>query len=136
MDMQLFRKGLKCEFHQTTVEYLGIIVSDKGFSLDKLKIQAVQEWPTPTTVKQVQSFLGFANFVHRFVASFSQIACPLHNLVKKEVKWQWTERERSTFQELQQAIINAPVIVHTGPSKPYFLETNTSGAALGSVLSQ
>ncbi|CCO36524.1 Retrotransposable element Tf2 155 kDa protein type 1 [Rhizoctonia solani AG-1 IB] len=63
MEMQLFCKGSKCEFHQTTVEYLGIIVSDKGFSLDKLKIQAVQEWPTPTTVKQVQSFLGFANFV-------------------------------------------------------------------------
>ncbi|CCO35834.1 Retrotransposable element Tf2 155 kDa protein type 2 [Rhizoctonia solani AG-1 IB] len=120
MDMQLF----------------WIIVLDKGFSLDKLKIQAVQEWPTPTTVKQVQSFLGFANFVCCFVANFSQIACPLHNLVKKEVKWQWTEREESAFRELQQAIINVPVIVHTNPSKPYFLETNASGAALGSVLSQ
>jgi hypothetical protein len=74
MNMQLFCKGSKCEFHQTTVEYLGIIVLDKGFGLDKLKIQAVQEWPTPTTVKQVQSFLGFANFVRRFVANFSQIA--------------------------------------------------------------
>ncbi|CCO36162.1 Retrotransposable element Tf2 155 kDa protein type 1 [Rhizoctonia solani AG-1 IB] len=50
-EMQLFCKGSKCKFHQTTVEYLGIIVLDKGFSLDKLKIQAVQEWPTPTTVK-------------------------------------------------------------------------------------
>ncbi|CEL53077.1 hypothetical protein RSOLAG1IB_11209 [Rhizoctonia solani AG-1 IB] len=136
MDMQLFCKGSKCKFHQTTVEYLGIIVSDKGFSLDKLKIQAVKEWPTPTTVKQVQSFLGFANFVQRFVANFSQIACPLHNLVKKEVKWQWTEKEEGAFRELQQAIINSPVIVHANPSKPYFLETDTSGAALGSVLSQ
>jgi hypothetical protein len=115
---------------------LGIIVSDKGFSLDKLKIQAVQEWPTPTTVKQVQSFLGFANFVRRFVANFSQIARPLHNLVKKEVKWQWTDKEESAFRELQRAIINAPVIVHADPSKPYFLETDASGAALGSVLSQ
>jgi hypothetical protein len=115
---------------------LGIIVSDKGFSLDKLKIQAVQEWPTPTTVKQVQSFLGFANFVRRFVANFSQIARPLHNLVKKEVKWQWTDKEEQAFRELQRAIINAPVIVHAGPSKPYFLETDASGAALGSVLSQ
>ncbi|CCO36736.1 hypothetical protein RSOLAG1IB_12395 [Rhizoctonia solani AG-1 IB] len=136
MEMQLFCKGSKCEFHQTTVEYLGIIVSDKGFSLDKLKIQAVQEWPVPTTVKQVQSFLGFANFVRRFVANFSQIARPLHNLVKKEVKWQWTSKEESAFRELQQAIINAPVIVHADPSKPYFLETDASGAALGSVLSQ
>ncbi|CEL59204.1 hypothetical protein RSOLAG1IB_03137 [Rhizoctonia solani AG-1 IB] len=135
-EMQLFCKGSKCEFHQTTVEYLGIIVSDKGFSLDKLKIQAVQEWPTPTTVKQVQSFLGFANFVRRIVANFSQIARPLHNLVKKEVKWQWTDREETAFRELQRAIINAPVIVHADPSKPYFLETDASGAALGLVLSQ
>ncbi|CEL54850.1 hypothetical protein RSOLAG1IB_11795 [Rhizoctonia solani AG-1 IB] len=132
MDMQLFCKGSKCKFHQTTVEYLGIIVSDKGFSLDKLKIQAVQEWPTPTTVKQVQSFLGFANFVHCFVANFSQIALPLHNLVRKEVKWQWTEKEEGAFRELQQAIINAPVIVHADPSKPYFLETDASGAAVDS----
>ncbi|CCO31287.1 Retrotransposable element Tf2 155 kDa protein type 1 [Rhizoctonia solani AG-1 IB] len=136
MDMQLFCKGSKCEFHQTTVEYLGIIVSDKGFSLDKLKIQAVQEWPTPTNVKQVQLFLGFANFVHHFVANFSQIARPLHNLVKKDVKWQWTDKEEGALRELQQAIINAPVIVHADPSKPYFLETDASGAALGSVLSQ
>ncbi|CEL62189.1 Retrotransposable element Tf2 155 kDa protein type 1 OS=Schizosaccharomyces pombe (strain 972 / ATCC 24843) GN=Tf2-1 PE=4 SV=1 [Rhizoctonia solani AG-1 IB] len=136
MDMQLFCKGSKCKFHQTTVEYLGIIVSDKGFSLDKLKIQAVQEWPTPTTVKQVQSFLGFANFVRRFVANFSQIARPLHNLVKKEVKWQWTDKEENAFRDLQQAIITAPVIVHADPVKPYFLETDASGAALGSVLSQ
>ncbi|CEL53441.1 Retrotransposable element Tf2 155 kDa protein type 1 OS=Schizosaccharomyces pombe (strain 972 / ATCC 24843) GN=Tf2-1 PE=4 SV=1 [Rhizoctonia solani AG-1 IB] len=136
MNMQLFCKGSKCELHQTTVEYLGIIVSDKGFSLDKLKIQAVQEWPTPTTVKQVQSFLGFANFVRRFVANFSQIARPLHNLVKKEVKWQWTNKEERAFRDLQQAIITAPVIVHTNPAKPYFLETDASGAALGSVLSQ
>ncbi|CCO35741.1 Retrotransposable element Tf2 155 kDa protein type 1 [Rhizoctonia solani AG-1 IB] len=135
-EMQLFCKGSKCEFHQSTVEYLGIVVSDKGFSLDKLKIQAVQDWPTPTRVKQVQSFLGFANFVRRFIANFSQIARPLHNLVKKEVKWQWTDKEEHAFRELQKAIVNAPVIVHADPTKPYFLETDASGAALGSVLSQ
>jgi hypothetical protein len=106
MDMQLFCKGSKCEFHQTTVEHLGMIVLNKGFCLDKLKIQAVQEWPTPNTVKQVQSFIGFANFVQSFVANFSQIACPLHNLVKKEVKWQWTNEEEAAFRELQQAVIN------------------------------
>jgi hypothetical protein len=71
---QLFCKGSKCEFHCTWVEYLGIIVSDQGFSLDKLKIQVIQEWPVPTTVKQVQSFLGFANFLQQFVANFSHMA--------------------------------------------------------------
>ncbi|CCO30490.1 Retrotransposable element Tf2 155 kDa protein type 1 [Rhizoctonia solani AG-1 IB] len=133
---QLFCKGSKCEFHRTRVEYLGIIVSDQGFSLDKLKIQAVQEWPTPTTVKQVQSFLGFANFLRRFVANFSHMARPLHNLVKKEIPWKWTEKEQAAFEGLKQAITEAPVLAHANPDKPYFLETDASGAALGSVLSQ
>ncbi|CEL62321.1 Retrotransposable element Tf2 155 kDa protein type 1 OS=Schizosaccharomyces pombe (strain 972 / ATCC 24843) GN=Tf2-1 PE=4 SV=1 [Rhizoctonia solani AG-1 IB] len=129
---QLFCKGSKCEFHRTRVEYLGIIVSDQGFSLDKLKIQAVQEWPIPTTVKQVQSFLGFANFLRRFVANFSHMARPLHNLVKKETSWKWTEKEQAAFEGLKQAITEAPVLAHANPDKPYFLETDASGAALGS----
>ncbi|CEL61245.1 Retrotransposable element Tf2 155 kDa protein type 1 OS=Schizosaccharomyces pombe (strain 972 / ATCC 24843) GN=Tf2-1 PE=4 SV=1 [Rhizoctonia solani AG-1 IB] len=133
---QLFCKGSKCEFHRTRVEYLGIIVSNKGFSLDKLKIQAVQEWPIPTTVKQVQSFLGFANFLRQFVANFSHMARPLHNLVKKETTWKWTEKEQTAFEGLKQAITEAPVLAHADPDKAYFLETDASGAALGSVLSQ
>ncbi|CCO35876.1 Retrotransposable element Tf2 155 kDa protein type 1 [Rhizoctonia solani AG-1 IB] len=71
---QLFCKGSKCKFHRTWVEYLGIIVSNQGFSLDLLKIQAVQEWPVPATVKQVQSFLGFANLLQQFVANLSHMA--------------------------------------------------------------
>ncbi|CCO35818.1 hypothetical protein RSOLAG1IB_11044 [Rhizoctonia solani AG-1 IB] len=133
---QLFCKGSKCEFHRTRVEYLGIIVSDQGFSLDKLKIQAVQDWPVPTTVKQVQSFLGFANFLRRFVANFSHMARPLHNLVKKETPWNWTEKEQAAFEGLKKAITEAPVLAHADPHKGYFLETDASGAALGSVLSQ
>ncbi|QRW25742.1 Retrotransposable element Tf2 protein [Rhizoctonia solani] len=105
------------------VEYLGIIVLDKGFSLDKLKIQAVQKWPTPTKVKEVQLFLG-------------HMARPLHNLVKKDTPWQWSTKEQEAFQGLKDTITNALVLCHADPSKPYFLETDASGAALGSILSQ
>ncbi|QRW18708.1 Retrotransposable element Tf2 protein [Rhizoctonia solani] len=136
MDNQLFCKASKCMFHVTSVEYLGIIVLDKGFSLDKLKIQAVQEWPMPTKVKEVQSFLGFANFLRQFVANFSHMARPLHNLVKKDATWKWEEREEEAFQGLKQAITNAPVLCHANPTKPYFLKTDALGAALGSILSQ
>ncbi|KAF8697096.1 hypothetical protein RHS03_07803, partial [Rhizoctonia solani] len=136
MSNQLFCKASKCTFHVTSVEYLGIIVLDKGFSLDKLKIHAAQEWPTPTKVKEVQSFLGFANFLRRFVANFSHMARPLHNLVKKDTPWNWGTKEAEAFQGLKDAITNAPVLCHADPSKPYFLETNASGAALGSILSQ
>ncbi|KAF8751545.1 hypothetical protein RHS01_08514 [Rhizoctonia solani] len=133
---QLFCKASKCAFHVTSVEYLGIIVLDKGFSLDELKIKAVQEWPTPTKVKEVQSFLGFANFLCQFVANFSHMARPLHNLVKKDTVWKWEAKEQEAFQGLKDAITNAPVLCHADPSKPYFLETDASGAALGSILSQ
>ncbi|KAF8715262.1 hypothetical protein RHS03_00046, partial [Rhizoctonia solani] len=136
MENQLFCKASKCTFHVTSVEYLGIIVLDKGFSLDKLKIQVVQEWPTPTKVKEVQLFLGFANFLRRFVANFSHMARPLHNLVKKDAPWKWDTKEQEAFQGLKDAITNAPVLCHTNPTKPYFLETDASGAALGSILSQ
>ncbi|KAF8748004.1 hypothetical protein RHS01_11142 [Rhizoctonia solani] len=136
MENQLFCKALKCTFHITSVEYLGIIVSDKGFSLDKLKIQAVQEWPVPTKVKEVQLFLGFANFLRQFVANFSHMARPLHNLVKKDTPWKWDTKEQEAFQGLKDTITNAPVLCHTNPAKPYFLETDASGAALGSILSQ
>ncbi|QRW24057.1 Retrotransposable element Tf2 protein [Rhizoctonia solani] len=124
MENQLFCKASKCTFHVTSVEYLGIIVSDKGFSLDKLKIQAVQEWPTPTKVKEVQSFLGFANFLCRFVANFSHMARPLHNLVKKDTIWKWETKEQEAFQGIKDAITNAPVLCHADPTKPYFLETD------------
>ncbi|KAF8760860.1 hypothetical protein RHS01_01292 [Rhizoctonia solani] len=105
-------------------------------ALDKLKIQAVQEWPVPTKVKEVQLFLGFANFLRHFVANFSHMARPLHNLVKKETPWKWDTREQEAFQGLKNAITNAPVLRHADPTKPYFLETDASGAALGSILSQ
>ncbi|KAF8669636.1 hypothetical protein RHS04_08695 [Rhizoctonia solani] len=118
MENQLFCKTSKCTFHVTLVEYLGIIVLDKGFSLDKLKIQAIQEWPTPTKVKEVQSFLGFANFIHQFVASFSNMARPLHNLVKKDTPWKWGTKEEESFQGLKNAITNAPVLCHANPTKP------------------
>ncbi|KAF8700048.1 hypothetical protein RHS03_06697, partial [Rhizoctonia solani] len=136
MENQLFCKASKCTFHVSLVDYLGITVSNKGFSLDKLKIQAVQEWPMPTKVKEVQSFLGFANFLRHFVANFSHIARPLHNLVKKDMPWNWSTKEEEAFQGLKNAITNAPVLCHANPTKPYFLETDASGAALGSILSQ
>ncbi|KAF8758990.1 Chromo (CHRromatin Organization MOdifier) domain [Rhizoctonia solani] len=135
MENQLFCKASKCTFHVTSVEYLGIVVSDKGFSLDKLKIQAVQNGRYPPKSRK-SSFLGFANFLRRFVANFSHMARPLHNLVKKDTPWKWDTKEQEAFQGLKDAITNAPVLCHANPTKPYFLETDASGAALGSILSQ
>ncbi|QRW16673.1 Retrotransposable element Tf2 protein [Rhizoctonia solani] len=122
--------------HKVLQRLMGNQLFCKASNLDKLKIQAVQEWPAPTKVKEVQSFLGFANFLCRFVANFSQMARLLHNLVKKDTPWKWDTKEQEAFQNLKEAITSALVLCHADPAKPYFLETDASGAALGSILSQ
>ncbi|QRW19885.1 Retrotransposable element Tf2 protein [Rhizoctonia solani] len=136
MKNQLFCKLSKCHFHVTTVNYLGIVISLAGFSMDQKKIEAVTSWPQPKTVKQVQAFLGFVNYLCRFIPNFSSVACPLHNLTKKETPWSWGTQEEGAFQELKSLVTQSPVLIHSNPALPYYLETDASGVAMGAILSQ
>ncbi|QRW23270.1 Retrotransposable element Tf2 protein [Rhizoctonia solani] len=136
MKNQLFCKLSKCHFHVTTVDYLGIVISPAGFSMDQKKIEAVTSWPTPKTVKQVQAFLGFVNYLRRFIPSFSSMARPLHNLTRKETPWSWGNLKEVAFQELKSLVTQSPVLVHSNPELPYYLETDASGVAMGAILSQ
>src|ERR1700678_2386928 len=74
----LFLKAMKCKFNKTRVEYLGMIVEEGKIAMDQIKLGGIRDWPTPTTVKQVRSFLGFGNFYRRFITHFSDIARPLN----------------------------------------------------------
>ncbi|KAF8748849.1 hypothetical protein RHS01_10553 [Rhizoctonia solani] len=133
---QLFCKLSKCHFHVTTVDYLGIVISPAGFSMDQKKIEAVTSWPQPKTVKQVQAFLGFVNYLCRFIPNFSLVARPLHNLTRKESPWSWGNQEEEAFQELKTLVTRSPVLIHSNPALPYYLETDASGVAMGAILSQ
>ncbi|QRW16907.1 Retrotransposable element Tf2 protein [Rhizoctonia solani] len=117
MKNQLFCKLSKCHFHVTTTE-------------------AVTSWPQPKMVKQVQAFLGFVNYLWQFIPNFSSVACPLHNLTKKETLWLWGMPEEQAFQELKALVTKAPVLIHSNPDLPYYLETDASGVAMGAILSQ
>ncbi|KAF8747934.1 hypothetical protein RHS01_11152 [Rhizoctonia solani] len=133
---QLFCKLSKCHFHVTTIDYLGIVISPAGFSMDQKKIEAVTTWPTPKTVKQVQAFLGFVNYLRRFIPNFSLVARPLHNLTKKDSPWSWGNSEETAFKELKALVTRSPVLIHSNPKLPYYLETDASGVAMGAILSQ
>jgi hypothetical protein len=133
---QLFCKLSKCSFHTETVDYLGLVISPRGISMEEKKVQAVKEWPTPQSVKQIQSFLGFANFLRRFVPNYSTLARPLHNRTHKDAKWEWGNKEQESFDAIKEAICQHPVLAHPDPSKQYYLETEASGAAMGAILSQ
>jgi hypothetical protein len=132
----LFLKPQKCDFFTTSTSFIGISITPEGISVEKEKIRAVAEWPRLTTVKQLQSFLGFANFLRRWVNNFSSLAKPLTTLTRKDVKWSWNEVEDKAFNSIKGAITSTPILIHPDPEKPYYLETDGSGVALGAILSQ
>ena len=83
------------------VEFLGVVISPKGVEMQKEKVEGVLSWPAPRNVKEVQKFLGLANYYRRFIKDFTRIAAPLHVLVRKEQKWKWEEEQEKVFEKLK-----------------------------------
>ncbi|KAB5588096.1 Transposon Tf2-7 polyprotein [Ceratobasidium theobromae] len=126
----------KCKFWVNSIVYIGIVVSPEGISMEKEKIEAIQQWKTPSSLKELQAFLGFCNFYRRFINKFSKVAKPLTNMTKKGREWEWTEEMESAFLSLKNMVCTAPVLRHPREGEPYFLETDASGVAMGAILSQ
>jgi len=96
-DNDLFVNLDKCTFEAKQVDYLGMIVSKNQIKMDLAKLEGIRDWPTPTTVKQVWSFLGFGNFYRKFIRHYADIAWPLNNLTKKDLVWNWTDTCQEAF---------------------------------------
>src|SRR5467141_525887 len=133
---KLYLHADKCEFEKTTVEYLGVIISHNSVVMDPVKIAGIAEWPTPTSKKEVQSFLGFTNFYWRFIKDFSEHAHPLFNLTRNNCAWRWKASEQSAFDKLKESVTSAPVLVSPDSTKPFRIEADSSDFATGAVLSQ
>ncbi|KAL5573844.1 hypothetical protein UlMin_023441 [Ulmus minor] len=107
---QLYAKFQKCEFWIEQVTFLGHVISKDGVSVDPSKVEAVSNWPRPTTVTEIRGFLGMAGYYRRFVEGFSRIAGPLTMLTRKNVRFIWTEDCEKSFQELKKRLTIAPVL--------------------------
>ena len=132
----LFLKPKKCRFHQREVEYLGVLISNGSVKMDPVKVQGISEWPTPLTVKDVRSFLGFCNFYRAFIKNFSEIACPLNDLTCKNEQFIWSDERNHAFLRLKEVCCNYPVLRTPDWSKQFVMETDASGYALGVVIAQ
>lgn len=135
-DVGLYAKGEKCEFHQEHVEFLGFVITSKGLTMDKKKVQAVLEWPVPKSLSELRSFIGFANFYRRFIKSYSSVIHPLVALTRKGTPYVWSEECQKSFENLKQSFTQAGLLRHFDPSRPLVLETDASDYAVAGILSQ
>ena len=139
----------KCEFNTTRVKYLGMIVTTNGIEMDTEKVEAIQKWEPPSSVKDVQAFLGFANFYRRFIPEFSKKVKPLNELTKgtqyttrsgkRKIKYgtfDWTTTCQGAFEDLKRAFTTAPVLAHYDSKLETWVETDASDFVVAGVLSQ
>ena len=131
----LYAKAEKCEFHSESVEYLGYILSPSGLTMSNDKIKIIQDWPEPKKVKDIQSFLSFANFYRRFIFNYSDIVIPLTHLTQKDIPWKFNSSCQDAFNSLKKAFTSAPILTHWIPDAQLIVETDASDYALAAILS-
>jgi transposase InsO family protein len=141
---RLYAKISKCSFEVDTVNFLGFVVSPHGIQMEESRIEAIRKWPEPTCVKDVQVFLGFANFYRRFIEAYSRVVTPLTDLTKGSrvltgkalPVFIFTKEARRAFEELKERFTSAPILVHHDPRRRIRIESDASGFAVAAILSE
>jgi hypothetical protein len=116
-----FLKQSKCAFGIFEVEYLGHIVGKDGVQVDSKKIEAMQNWPHPKTLKSIHNFLGLTRYYRKFFHNYGKIAAPLTTLLKKNA-FSWTPTTDQSFQDLKEAMYTNPVLVFPDFTNTIFME--------------
>eukprot|EP00877_Chromochloris_zofingiensis_P004554 jgi/Chrzof1/1409/Cz10g06220.t1 len=134
---KLFAKRKKCEFAKASLSFLGHVLSKDGIQVDVSKVQAILDWPQPTDVHELRSFLGMCSYYRRFVPQFAKVAAPLTDLTRNNRSLQeWDVPQQAAFDTLKHLLTTAPVLKQPDPSKPFVLHTDASDFAIGGVLMQ
>ncbi|XP_026054842.1 uncharacterized protein LOC113040853 [Carassius auratus] len=124
---QLFPKAEKCTFHQSSVHFLGYVIDHTSIHMDVGKIEVISSWPVPNTIKELQRFLGFANFYHRFIQNYSTITNPITNLLRGKPKSpSWTPSATEAFNNLKKAFTSAQLLIHPNPELLFVVEVDAS----------
>jgi hypothetical protein len=135
-DHCLYAKLEKCEFSKKEVEFVGFKISGDGISMDSKKIESIIKWETPRSVKDIQKFLGFANFYRNFIPEFSRTVLPLTQLLKKDQVFEWNAAAQDAFDNLKTKFTTAPILGHADATQEFTLETDASDFAISGILSQ
>ena len=130
----LYVKLEKCKWKVREVGFLGVVIGPEGIKIEEEKVKGVLNWPTPKCVKNVQKFLELVNYYCQFIEGFASIARLLHDMVKKDQKWDWTEKQERVFRELKERFTKELVLVAPDLDKKMRMEVDASDYAMGGVL--
>ena len=126
----------KCVFAQPLVNYLGYVLTQNGISASTDIVIAVKNYPTPSNVRDVTSFLGLASFYRRLVRNFAELARHLTSLTRKDHNFTWGPSQQKAFENLKERLCTTPVLAYLDFSHPFILTTNASKVAVATILSQ
>lgn len=132
---QLVIKLSKCSFAKENIKYLGHVISARGVAVDNSKVQAIKEWPIPTTPKALRGFLGLTGYYRKFIKHYGIRAKPLTDLLRKD-SFRWSDKTTQTFERLKQCLMSPPVLSMPDFNKPFVVECDASGIGIGAVLLQ
>ena len=130
---RLFAKAEKCEFHRSTVQFLGFVFSMGRLEMDPAKTEAVTLWPTPAGRRELQRFLGFANFYRQSIRNYSSVVQPLTALTSTKVPFLWTLEAKAAFSALKTRFATAPVLIMANPERQFVLEVDASDTRVGTL---
>ncbi|XP_052737827.1 uncharacterized protein K02A2.6-like [Bicyclus anynana] len=133
-DVGLRIKYEKCSFLQDSITYVGFVIDKNGLHPDPNKVKAIVDAPAPTDVPQLRSFLGLVNYYSKFLANISTVLAPLHELLKKNISWNWSRKCDKAFETIKNMIINKNILVHYDPTLPLVLSVDSSSYGIGSTL--
>ena len=129
-------KPSKCVFAVPCIRFLGHIINAHGKFIDKRKVKAVLELPTPKNLKDVRSFVAFCSYYRSFIPNFAKHAAPLTKLTRNDEIWRWNKEEQETFEDLKNRVVKATMLSHYNPKAETRVRTDASGIGLGAALTQ
>ena len=124
----------KCTFATTLVEYLGHIIDSTGLHPSPTKVQAIQKAPAPTNITELRAFLGLINYYHKFLPNLFSTLSPLHLLLCKGTKWNWTQKQQAAFDKVKELLQSSALLVHFDNKKPLLVYTDASPYGIRAVL--
>ena len=129
-------KREKCSFFKKHIQYLGHLVSERGFEPLPEKLESIRKMPAPRTAKEVKQFLGLIGYYRKFVPRFADISRPLTKLTRHNVVFEWTEQCSKAFNHLRELLMEYPILRYPDPKQGYILYTDASGIGWSGVLTQ